>query len=443
MNPSIKRFLLIYIVLAIILIYGLISSVSYMVSKSELGEVYDTNLQQVANAIAAQHFAIQDITHLYNKIQPDAGKKFQGEETFYVRVLSKDGQSLYISHPNVIVPYPTKFGFSTENNSYEQWRFYTIKVNQEVIQVAQSLNSRKSTVTETALSLMASQLLFIPILIILIFLVIKKSLNPLNQLAKAIHGRRSINLQPFDSDKVPVEIAPLVNELNLFMQRVSEMIEISRRFTSDAAHELRTPITALKLQLTIVEQAKNKMEREQAINMLKRGIERSEQLVSQLLTLARIEPNKQARPLESVDLLTLAKESIEELLPLARKKHIDLGLDTTHVAQINAVRQEIKILINNIVDNAIRYAPNGSKVDILVFLDNQNVILEVNDSGEGISSDDMSHVFERFYRGQNKDTNGSGLGLSIVKEIASQHNANIVMSNLNPGFSFRVYFKRP
>jgi two-component system, OmpR family, sensor kinase len=440
MNNSIKRFLLIYILLSVIFIYGLISLVSYTVSKSELDELYDANLQQVASAITAQHIAIKDITRLYDKSQSGHDSKIDREEEFYVRVLNKDNKILYVSHPNASVPFPSKLGLSTQKYLNKEWRFFSVNANQETIQVAQSLELRKETIADMALSLMASQLLFIPILVILILFAIKKALRPLAALSTAIQLRQSLELQPFPQDRIPAEIKPLVNALNLFMDRVSEMIEVIRRFTSDAAHELRTPITALKLQLTLVEQAKNKSEREQAISNLKSGIDRSEQLVSQLLILARIEPNTQVRKLEFFDLLSLVKESIGELLPLALVKNIDLGLTTSHSARINAVRHEIKILINNIIDNSIRYTPSNGQVDISILLNNQHIVLIVNDSGPGISQSDMDHVFERFYRGQNKDSKGSGLGLSIVHEIANQHNAKIEINNLHPGLSIRVYF---
>lgn len=371
-------------------------------------------------------------------------------------------------------------GLSTQKLDDKIWRFYITTANNEIIQVAQSLNRRNKTIQETAFSLMAPQLIFIPILIGVIFIAISKALSPLNALSVSIQQRQSNALQPFSPDKMPGEIKPLVNALNQFMLRVSDMVDILKRFTSDAAHELRTPITALKIQLSLLEKSKNKAERDQAIEALKSGIDRSEQLVSQLLTLARIEPNNQTRQFEAIDLNGLVKESIQELLPLALVKSIDLGLenlqsdhlqldhsqfnhsllDNAKVAFINAVPYEIKILINNMIDNAIRYTPADGKVDVSILRDDQKVILMVNDSGPGIALTDIEHVFDRFYRGQNKDSQssslssnfgsslglnlssgiGSGLGLSIVKEIATQHDATIKTAQLNPGFSISVIF---
>jgi two-component system, OmpR family, sensor kinase len=436
---SIKRFLLIYITLAILVIYALISYASYWVSKEELNELYDANLQQVASAIAAQHLAIEDVTHLYGNNQVGTGIKIKSEEELYVRVLAKNGEVLYVSHPEVKVPNPSVTGLSTQRYQNNQWRFFAVKVNQEIIQVAQSLKLRKNTIKYTAINLMLSQLLFIPVLVILIFCAIRKALSPLVMLTTEIQHRESLNLKPFQDDKVPTEIKPLVRSLNIFMAKVSDM-GVLKRFTSDAAHELRTPITALKLQLTLVEQASSDAEREVAIQRLKTGINRSEQLVSQLLTLARIEPNSQAKEIQKINMLSLIKECIEGLLPLAHEKSIDLGLNTSEQFLISGVRHEIAILINNIVDNAIRYSPTNGKVDVYLFSDSQNIILEVNDSGVGIATQELERVFERFYRGDNKNIDGSGLGLSIVKEIATQHGANIELINLNPGLSFKVKF---
>ncbi|MEK9825690.1 MAG: ATP-binding protein, partial [Methylotenera sp.] len=217
-------------------------------------------------------------------------------------------------------------------------------------------------------------------------------------------------------------------------------VDVLKRFTSDAAHELRTPITALKLQLTVLEQSKSKSERESAIQNLKSGINRSEQLVSQLLTLARIVPDNQSRQIQSVNLLALVKESFEELLPLAQEKSIDLGLSKSKECEVNGVQQEIKVLINNIVDNAIRYTPNHGKIDVSVFNQAGDIVLVVSDSGPGIPNDDFERVFERFYRGENQSISGTGLGLAIVKEIATQHGARVELSNLNPGLCFKVFF---
>jgi two-component system, OmpR family, sensor kinase len=442
MNHSIKRFLLIYITLAILLIYCLISLASYWVSKEELDELYDANLEQVGSAIAAQHLAIHDVKHLYSNTQVGKGSTIQGEEEFYVRVLAKDGTVLYVSHPDIKVPLPSTLGFSTQKYLNKQWRFFAIKVNQETIQVAQSLRLRKNTIKETAISLMASQLLFIPFLVLLIFLAIRKALSPLSILSNEIQHRHSTDLKPFPDHQLPVEIKPLVQSLNIFMGKLSDMVGVLKRFTSDAAHELRTPITALKLQLSLLEQAKTKDEQELAIQSLKIGVGRTEQLISQLLTLARIEPNNRLREIKRLNLLQLVKESIEELLPLAHQKGIDLGLTNGEVAMIDGVQHEIKVLINNVLDNAIRYTPNYGSVNISLSNDSEHAILEVNDTGPGIAIDDFERVFERFYRGENKDTCGSGLGLSIVREIALQHGAIIKLSNLNHGLSFKVTFVR-
>lgn len=440
MNSSIKRFLLVYISLAVLMIYALISLAAYWVSKEELDELYDANLQQVANAIAAQQLAIPDIAHLYNNNQVAAGTEIEGEEEFYVRILSKDQNVLYVSHPEAKVPLPSSSGWSTQKYQTKQWRFFVVSAKNKTIQVAQSMWLRKNTIKETALSLMASQLVFIPILVLLIFLAIKKALSPLLALTTDIQHRDSTDLKPFVADNLPCEIKPLVQSLNMFMDKVSSMVNVLKRFTSDAAHELRTPITSLRLQLAVLEQSNSLLERESAIQHLKSGINRSEQLVSQLLTLSRLEPDNQSRQIGVVNLLTLVKECFEELLPLAQEKSIDLGLVNPENCEIKGVQSEIKILMINIIDNAIRYTPKGGTVDVSIFNRNDNVVLEVKDSGSGIPACDFERVFERFCRGENQHIQGSGLGLSIVKEIAEQHGARIELANLNTGFSFKVFF---
>lgn len=440
MNDSIKRFLLIYISLAILVIYALISFASYWVSKEELDELYDANLQQVANAIAAQHLAIHDVTHLYSNHHLASGALIEGEEEFYVRVLAEDGKTLYVSHPEAKVPLPSSIGWSTQKDKTKQWRFFVVKAKNATIQVAQSMRLRKNTIKETAFSLMTSQLLFIPVLVLLIFLAIRKALSPLLALTEQIQHRDSTDLSPFVEDKLPAEIKPLIQSLNMFMGRVSSMVSVLKHFTSDAAHELRTPITSLKLQLAVLEQSTSAAEKEVAIQHLKSGINRSEQLVSQLLTLARLEPDNQSRQTGVVDLHKLIKECFEDLLPLAREKSIDLGLEKADHYEINGVRTEIKILMINIIENAIRYTPVAGTIDVSMLNLNDKVVFEVKDTGPGIPDYDFERVFERFYRGENQHIHGSGLGLSIVREIADHHGAKIELKNLNLGLSFRVYF---
>ncbi len=440
MNYSIKRFLLIFITLAILVIYGLISLVSYKVSKDELDELYDANLQQVASVIAAQHLAIHDVSHLYNNVQVGEDLKIQGEEEFFVRVLADDGSVLYVSHPQAKVPYPSKLGLSTQEDDRKKWRVFSVKAKNETIQIAQSLRLRKNTINDTAFSLIYSQLVFIPLLVLLIFLAIRKSLSPLNSLSEEIKGRNSSDLSPFKENHIPIEIKPLTESLNLFMGKVSSMVSVLKRFTSDAAHELRTPITALKLQLTLIEQASSETERDSAIHDLKEGINRSEQLVSQLLTLARIDPENRERQISVINLEALVKQSIEDLLPLAQEKSIDLGLNCSKECLVDGVEHEIKVLVNNVIDNAIRYTSNRGVVDVSLLNQEGCIVFQVNDTGPGIPRDELERVFERFYRGDNKQISGSGLGLSIVKEIALQHQLKIELFNLHPGLSFKVFF---
>lgn len=442
MNYSIKRFLLIYITLAIVLIYALIGFTSYQMSKEELDELYDANLKQVASAITAQHLAMNDIPHLYNNNQFGTEINIQGEEQFYVRILDKNGTVLYHSHSALDVPLPTALGFSTLQTQDKKWRFFVVNAKQQTIQVAQLLNLRTNTIKEIAWSLITSQLLFIPVLVLLIFLTIRKALLPLSALSNQIQQRESNDLLPFNIEKTPLEIKPLVQSLNVFMEKVSTMVSVLKRFTTDAAHELRTPITALKLQLTLIEQANTQQERAFAIKNMKNGIARSEQLVSQLLTLARIEPNNQTRDIKPFNLLSLAKDSIAELLPLAQEKNIDLGLITSDEIEVLGVLHELKILISNLIDNAIRYTPNNGRIDIAVFSNATNIIFQVADTGPGIPDEEIERVFERFYRGENNNISGSGLGLSIVNEIAIQHHAKVELINLNPGLSFKVIFTK-
>lgn len=435
---SIKRFLIICITAAVLLVYALIGAVSYVVSKNELDELYDAHLMQVAETIASQ-----PITQSNNQKRPSAqAKSINNEEVFYIRLIGKGENTLYVSHPKQHIPLKTPIGFSNQKVGHQLWRVYTMQPQDAKIQVAQLLTGRDVTIQETALSLMLPQLLFIPLLVIVILMVIHRAFKPIRQLSDAILKRDSNDLTPFNMAQTPIELMPFVEAFNAFMNKVNTVVETLKQFTADAAHELRTPITALKLQHTLISQAENQEERNSAISSLGQGIARSEKIVSQLLTLARISVPDAKQSVEQISLVAVIKAVIESLLPLAQAKQIELALNSTVDFTIAGVPEQIHLMVHNVLENAIRYTPEQGEVDIAISATDSNIILEIKDTGPGIADEDIKHVFERFYRGTSHDTQGSGLGLAIVSNIAALHHANIELANLHPGLCFRIYFDK-
>lgn len=435
---SIKRFLVISITCAVLLVYAVITAVSYMISKDELDELYDAHLRQVAEIIASQPLKLTNNTH--PSITQE--KSIQNEEVFYIRLLGQDETTLYASHPKEQIKLTTALGFSNQQANNQEWRVYTVQSQDIKIQVAQLLAGREVTIKETALSLVFSQLLFIPLLVMVILMVIHRALRPITQLSNAIQLRDSDDLTPLNMPKTPTELMPFVQAFNGFMNKVSTMVATLKQFTADAAHELRTPITALKLQHALISKADSDQERNNAIRSLDQGIARSERIVTQLLTLARMSAPDPKQSAEPIPLVPIIKTVIESLLPLAQAKNIYLSLNSAVDYTVVGVTEQIHLMIHNILENAIRYTPEKGNVGIAISSSDAHIILEIKDSGPGIPSDDLTRVFERFYRSASKDTNGSGLGLAIVKNIATLHDARIELANLNPGLCFRIYFNK-
>ncbi len=254
-------------------------------------------------------------------------------------------------------------------------------------------------------------------------------LKPLYQITSELKRRDAESLAPVGPGSLPNEIKPLVDGLNDLLRRLDRAFTMQKHFVADAAHELRTPMMALSIQTQLAKAASTEEEREQALSQLEGGVSRITHLAEQLLTLARLEPQEQAAVSESVELSALCKSVILDKIRLAEAKHIDLGLVTQGKAEIQGGPDTLRILLNNLVDNAIRYTPPHGTIDVAVRWKGNEVVLEVCDNGPGIPETEREQVLERFYRGSNQNVQGSGLGLSIVQRVATQHGARLVLGS--------------
>ena len=245
-------------------------------------------------------------------------------------------------------------------------------------------------------------------------------------------------LEPLPGDRVPDEVKPLVAALNDLLVRLGGAIDVQRSFIADAAHELRTPLTAVQLQIQLAERARTDDERQAAFAQLKRGQARAAHLVQQLLTLARQEPGVAPQARSAVDLAQLVRLVVSEHAPLAADRNIDLGISHEDQARIFGDVEALRVMLGNLIDNAIRYTPPGGTVDVAVRLGAGTAAVEILDTGPGIPEDDRERVFDRFYRREATEASGSGLGLAIVKNIADRHRATVRLQNREPGPGLRV-----
>jgi two-component system OmpR family sensor kinase len=350
---------------------------------------------------------------------------------FVVQVWSSDGRSIYLSKPHSVLPAITTLGFSNATTSEGQWRVYGVGAPNRVIQVAQPMRVREREAAAIAERALKPFALLLPVLALLIWVAVGRALEPLKQLTGQVKARGVDALEPLPDTRLPEEVRPLVGALNDLLARLNGALERERAFMADAAHELRSPLTALHLQMGMLARAGNEAERADATQKLSAGVQRAIRLVEQLLSLARQEPR--AEPARSrVSLDELAREVVSEVIPLADAKSIDLGVAGSAPAAVLGDPERLRTLLRNLVDNAVRYTSAGGRVDVGVEMTPLgSPVLKVIDNGPGIPVEDRARVFDRFYRRPGTSPPGSGLGMAIVKAIADAHGATIALTT-NP-----------
>jgi two-component system OmpR family sensor kinase/two-component system sensor histidine kinase QseC len=251
----------------------------------------------------------------------------------------------------------------------------------------------------------------------------------LQRVAEDVRRRDEQSLQPLPAAGLPDEVAPLVASLNALLQRLGQSLDTQRAFVADAAHELRSPLTALKLQLQLLKRAGSQAERGAAAEALGAGIERAARLVEQLLTLARTEPGATAAPLQVLDLSELVREALADTVPLALARGTQLELVADGAVPIDGDRAALAALVRNLADNAVRYSPHGARVELQVAAPDGVPTLQVDDAGPGIPPAERERVFDRFYRRGLDDEPGTGLGLAIVRGVAQRHGATLQLGD--------------
>jgi two-component system sensor histidine kinase QseC len=295
--------------------------------------------------------------------------------------------------------------------------------------VSEAHNLRNRLIQRIALQVVSPLALGLPVLILMLWFSINQGLNPLGVLTREIQARKPDNLLPLDVGSAPGEVRPMVLALNGLLQRVADTLEGERRFTANAAHELRTPLAAIQAQLHVARQAEGEVERQQALQQLQRGVERSIRLVGQMLTLARLDPEQALPDAQPVNLEQVAQAVCAELAPLALQREQTLELVAEPgLPLLPGNADMLSMLLSNLLDNAIRYTPRGGHIDMVLSHYLFGLMIEVSDDGPGIPAPQRERVFERFYRIAAQDQPGTGLGLAICQRIAELHNARLTLT---------------
>ncbi|WP_047337631.1 ATP-binding protein [Pseudomonas protegens] len=417
LSESVQLRLSIALSVAVLIVALLAGVFAYVSAFDEALEMQDNTLRQVAALFERQH-----MTLAYP--QPGQVVADDNEESrVVVQYLADGARAAADSDADIPLPLPTTLadGLSTLTVGGEPFRVLVKTTSAGLrIAVAQETGARDRDARESAWRGLLPFLILFPVLLLVIADLVRKLFRPIEQLAAEIDLRDEQELHPIDERHLPTEVRPFVRAINRLLLRVTQSMTAQRRFVADAAHELRSPLTALSLQaerLASVEMPSLARER---LQLLRRGIERGRKLIDQLLGLASAQSAINGR-VEPVSVHGVYRRVLEDLLPLAEDKGIDIGLEGGPDRQVLISQEDLLTLVKNLVDNAIRYTPPGGRVDLSVAQVQDEILLQVSDSGPGIAMAERERVFDPFHRGLGSDEVGSGLGLAIVKAIADRH----------------------
>lgn len=320
-------------------------------------------------------------------------------------------------------------GFSTAQINNETWRVYSLpsETHGITIQVALEISFLEQLKGDIAFQALIPILAMIPALILAIIFSIRKSTLPLTTLSQDIHSRDNDDLSEIPSIEVASEIRPLIEAFNSLLGRVNDAINNERRFTDNAAHELRTPLAGIRLQAQLAQKETDEKSRQLALNNLITAVDRTTHLVQQLLVLARLTPESINGTCKDTDIRTIAAQSISDHYQVAHKKSIELELNAASNILLDTNPYFISIIFNNLIGNALQYTPEHGRVTVNISQQKNITEINISDSGPGIAATEQGKVLKRFYRIDGSSGNGSGLGLAIVKRITDLYNGTITM----------------
>ncbi|MDB5931420.1 MAG: integral rane sensor signal transduction histidine kinase [Polaromonas sp.] len=437
---SLRKRLLWFVLVAILLAAVLQAVTAYRGALRQADAMFDEHLQQMARSLRG------GIPLGLPPMPEDDDASFD----LYVQIWGQDGTQIFRSTRSALPPRAV-LGFSDVEAHGNRYRVYTLQTPLQTVQIAQDLSARTVRARVLALRAVLPFAGLTPLLMLAVWWIIKRSLAPIERTRRVVASRAADDFSPLAPDGLPDEVRPLVDELNLLFGRVRGAFETQKNFVADAAHELRSPLTALKLQAQALRRLDgDPAAREAGMARLNQGIDRTIRLVEQLLLLAREEAGAaQGMPgsgVGPIDLQGLVKLAVSDVLPQARSKAIDLGLAEGGPADFSAAPESaaqamtmpvvigqaeaLRILLRNLLENAVKYTPGGGQVDVTIDSSQGQPVLSVEDSGPGIAPGNRQRVFDRFFRASDTaQESGNGLGLAIVRAIAERHGATLALGS--------------
>lgn len=429
LRDSVQLRLSVWLSLTILAIAVVAGIFSFVAAFDEANELQDDVLHQVA--------AVFDRYPFHEPVPQAEGQWRQsGNDESGVRVqflTAPDLPSASEGDSRMILPLPPSLpdGMHSLQLRGEPYRILVKTLDSgKRLAVIQETGVRDEIARSGALHTVMPFLILVPILLLVVAILVRQMFRPISSLAAGIDCRGDQDLQPVAHDRLPSEVQPFVTAINRLLERVARAMDAQRRFVADAAHELRSPLTALSLQAERLAQADMSDAARDQLEVLRQGIERGRGLLGQLLSLARAQLVP-AAPQGLVSVQCVYRDVLENLMPLAEARQIDIGVEGGNDAELRVHEMDLRTLVNNLVDNAIRYTPNGGRVDLSVHTDGDCTVLQVRDSGPGIPRSEWRRVFDPFYRVLGSDDIGSGLGLSIVKTIADRMGADVQLGHAN------------
>lgn len=420
-NRSIQRELTRWIILiaSILIVTG--SVVSSIIVFEEAKELQDSLLHEIA-MLVRKGYIIGNINKLENKESDD------------VSILIQPVNPVSSSSDTLSLPTPLVDGLQTLTLDGESWRLLLVTQTStgKRYVVAQQTEIRNDLALASGLNVFIPLLILMVIMLLLIKWQIKNQFKPLNRLSKQLHQQNSQQPELLSQKDLPMEIVPFVISINTLLNRIGKTLKKQQRFIADAAHELRTPVTALSLQAENVEKYLNEEDHLQRQGQLQKGLIRLRSLLNQLLDLAHLQSDQQ-HPKSPVSFKNIVLRVIADFHPLAENAKVDLGVLKLEDVQVLDQDGKLIQLVRNAIDNAIRYTPANGKIDVSLLIMNGMAVFCVEDTGNGIADEDLTQVFQPFYRSQGNTQPGNGLGLAISQEIAQRLGGEISLRNRPEG----------
>jgi two-component system OmpR family sensor kinase len=408
---------------------------SYYSARVEAWSILDFQLQQIAHVVGDG-----------SGLVPLAGAGASSDEIVAVRITFADARTTRTNDPHVVFPPHASSGFSTFLADGEEWRLFADRSDPvRTVMVAQRTAERDELAADAAWNTAWPFLLAIPLSWLAAYWLVGAIMKRLHILAGRVESRVVEDIDPLSVKDAPMEVRPLVLAINRAFDRVRATLEQQRAFLADAAHELRTPITALSLQIDNLRQAGQPEERDAAVADLEAGVRRAAQVATQLLRLARSESGERSGREEAatVELGEALQECLGRFLATADAKRIDLGMVQSVPCVVRSDPVELAAILDIVVDNALRYTSDHGQVDLAVLTRNNHAVLSVTDNGTGIPAELRERVFDRFYRIDPSKADGSGLGLAIARNLVGRYGGTIRLMGNPAGHGLRVVLEWP